>query len=325
MQADAALPLPSLCGLTANPTRVPFPADVLSPSTLRPDKQIVDVPRDGSCLYHCLYGMYQVSKEWAPLPWGLQQPASANDLKESIAFFFLENFETLFKDQWGGFLRQAFPTASANGASEGELASRYINERMLRPGEWGGELELDVASHFFNVIIHLFEKNTANHPSSTGRLSLSFYPNEEMSDRNRTLTKWVVVLDNIHYQYVVPVRPSALGPPATRPAPPPMNDAEAMRRLRERRRPAEERRPRVDLKQLRDERERRERGERGERPRNDGRDDDDDRCLAALHQLTLNEQEQLDREMAMRVQREEEARLRQLQEDADMARRLAMQ
>lgn len=317
---------------------VPAGIDPEDPKSLRPDKQLENVPGDGACLFHCLVRLRQLSDPWlgtatAPAP-------NVGTLKEIMRQYFLSNYESEFMKHWESYLLWHFglTPGARRGMGTSDLAFRYADQ-MVKTNRWGGDLEIDIASHLFGVIIHKFERNTENNDSPTALLTGSFYPTDDLSDKNRSVTKWVLVLLGGHFNYVVPSRPLGAKTPSPPPAPPapsaaaPSGEgnsesrADAIRRLKSRqsessglatRDGTRTRQKNTLLNEL--ERERRARQNANAGPVCE---------LLGIKNLDPAERRQLDdlekeddAALARRLQKQEEERIRQIGRDREMALRM---
>ena len=301
------------------------PVHVENSRELESSTQLQNVPADGSCLYHCLVALRGKSTAW--LGDASPFPQDATMLKYRMARYFLNNYETQFMNNWHSYLRQYFkiPIADAdryNGPVT-QLANKYINEVMMQPNAWGGDLEIDIASHLFGVIIHKFERETINNNSTTARLITSFYPTPELNDRGRVVTKWVLVLSNTHFNYIIPsrplnasTRPPAAVPESTAPGDTARKRADMMKAMKDRRsgkRPDNGQDRNAFLKQLANERHAR----AVKQPANEDEARENSAQYCALYPIQLSpaEQEELDAAVAREMEAEEEKRDRQIREE----------
>lgn len=321
-------------------TAVPAVLDMDKPRFLKPGMRLEDVDRDGSCLYHCLIGLRAASSLW--MKGNSSAISSVEMLKTSLASYFTANYE-LFRAHWQKYLSEIYKTDATV-----EIHERYASEYIMTPGQWGGDLELDIAAHFFNVIIHKFERNTPNVKPGESKLVASFYPNAELSDRGRTITKWVVVLNGGHFNYAFPDVPRsglvALPSPSSSPAEPrsppstpqtpPTRPFTPLRPRKptqnEKQRHEEQRRLLSEAARAREARETRQEGERSGRGEGVRRGEDGGACARRpIDGLTAEEERQIaaleelsDEEMARRMQAEEDRRYQQSEADREMARQL---
>lgn len=102
--------------------------------------RVVPVPADGSCLFHAIAHGLPAQSAWARRP---------HRLRESIAQYVYAN-----------------PKRKINGLSIHDWVVAHTNRQTtpsayavaLRDGEWGGELELRLASEITGAAIHVFER-----------------------------------------------------------------------------------------------------------------------------------------------------------------------
>ena len=327
---------------------VPVYSDINNMPSLKGDKQLQDVIGDGSCLYHCLIKLRNLSD-----PWLAETTPPAPDvetLKRMMEQYFLANYETHFLPYWHDYLLKYFNISLQNAYSvdPGEIAFRYTSEVMMKQGAWGGELEIDIAARLFGVIIHKFERDTVNVKSSTPMLVTSFYPTEELNDKNRTTAKWSLVLFPGHYNYVIPEPPrnavvrQTPSTPSTSSETPPLDDArtraDMMKRLRDRKTGGSKELSSMEqknatLRTLTKEREARQKLQpqspycaRGPIP---DLTEYEKRQLDRFERLLLLEEEEKgtddadDAALARRMQREEEERAKQIESDRLLAESLS--
>ena len=217
-----------------------------------------------------------------------------------------------------------------------DIARRYAQAVILKPNpspdEFGGELEIDIASHMFGVIIHKFERGTGNVPGTTALLTASFYPNEELSDENNTISKWVIVLIVNHYNYVIPLPPRNMEI-APKPSPSPSSQtarerAEYINRMRNRR-GGERESPALKAQNMMLKRYAQERKERQQREQGLTDPDSPTCLLRPIQKLEVDEEKQImdlerkntkdDEALARRLQEEENERVRQIERDRRLA------
>lgn len=328
---------------------VPVYSSIDNMPALKGNKELQDVPGDGSCLYHCLVKLRNFSDPW--LGEATPPAPDVETLKIMMEQYFLANYRTHFAPYWHGYLLQYFqiPFQEFNEFDSTPLARRYTSEFMMQQGAFGGELEIDIAARLFGVIIHRFERNTYNVDEDTPMLTTSFYPTDELNDKNRTTPKWILVLLSGHYNYVIPEPPrnAVVRQTPSTPSPsetPPLDDArmraEMMKRLRDRKTGGSKELSSMEkknetLRTLTREREARQRAQPQPQPQPS--------CARRpILELTEYEQRQLDRferlllleaeeedddvddaALARRMQREEEERAKQIESDRLLAESLS--
>jgi hypothetical protein len=174
-----------------------------NPITLREDvaRNVKNVPKDGSCLYHALTLCLQKS------PWDKMYGTinSASDMRQAISKFFFFNSEMFEKDH--GDVVKAL---SKNDNYDANSVKSYA-EHIRSPNTWGGDLEIDVASVMLDVIIHRFDVVDGSKDFNTALLMASFFPTEHAKGlsgaQTRSFTKWSIVWRNNHFQYALPLQP----------------------------------------------------------------------------------------------------------------------
>ena len=316
-----------------NPDNVP---------TLKRDKQLQNVPGDGSCLYHCLVKLRSLSDPW--LGEATPSAPTVELLKDSMEQYFLANYKTQFSPHWHEYLLEYFkvPFQEFSVFDSTRLARRYTSEFMMKQGAYGGDLEIDIAARLFGVIIHKFERNTYNVNKNTPMLTTSFYPTDELNDKNRTTPKWILVLLPGHYNYVIPEPPRnavVRQTPSTPSETPPLEDArmraEMMKRLRDRKTGGQKEfsdmeQKNAALRKLAQEREARQKPQSQPQPPPSCAwrpilklTDREQRQLDQFEQLRLLELEENDAAFARRLQQEEEERAKQIDDDRRMAESLS--
>ena len=204
----AAPALPDLSKLSS--TSVLLTPSVDPPRTFSGKVDLVDVAGDGNCLYHCLLELRKESWNWMR---NHEWPGDVKDLKGTMACYFVSKYMPVFHSHWNNYIRGQLN--NTEGGKDEELAKQYANKIIITPGQWGGDLEIDIAAHLFNVIINKFEMNTPNNDTPTPTLVASFYPNRDCSDCGRTVPKWNLVLlrkppvetSALHYNYIRPRPP----------------------------------------------------------------------------------------------------------------------
>ena len=169
--------------------------------------ELKDVPPDGSCLYHCLTRLLAQST-WHPMS-GLIGDAGA--MREALARKFESSGDLYNTPEFGRDVKRALDL-NTDAVSYEDAMPAYADQ-IRNPLRWGGDLELDLASSLFGVIIHRFDTPygvPSKNKADDARLVTSFFPTSEQSDRNHTVSKWCVVFSDSHFQYVTPVRPRGL-------------------------------------------------------------------------------------------------------------------
>ena len=189
---------------------------------------IETVPADGSCLYHSLARLLELS-DWDAKHGTIR---NAREFREQIAQYFEQNSAKYNTREYLNTVRMALNPQNPEFVTFEEAVPAYA--ATIRGKQWGGDLEIDVASEMLGVIIHRFEAHGSD-PVSEAKLVTSFFPDASLSDRNRTVTKWVLVWRQSHFQYARPDKPRGLaapGPsaPPNPPNPPPPDESDDVRR-----------------------------------------------------------------------------------------------
>lgn len=202
-------------------TGVLVPADwegklrwALLPAAMR--AAIENVPADGSCMYHCFIQLLNKSK-WHPLSGTLQDTAT---LREALARFFEQSGEEYNTPEYRNTVRMALNASRPEEVTYRSAMPAYAD--TIRGDQWGGDLEINMVSEMLGVIIHRFEAHGTEGVSEARRVT-TFFPDASRSDRGRTVSKWTIIWIKNHFQYVRPQQPLNLqdasslassGPPA---------------------------------------------------------------------------------------------------------------
>ena len=180
--------------------------------------EAVDPPRDGDCLFHCFYRSFE-NAPWIG-DWDMYREKinSVNDMRHYIVKYMRRNSE-LFAAEHEGYIRNAVA-----GWYKSDIKSlpfkrvmRMYCEWMEQPTMWGGMPELDAGAMLLNVIVHQFFVPEQDGKLATARLSASFFPDpalvgdrKKMKAARAPYTKFVFILQNDHYYFVLPEVPRAL-------------------------------------------------------------------------------------------------------------------
>lgn len=177
---------------------------------LRPDKlqDVVDVPRDGHCLYSCLAELYNQSP-WLGNSLGMLDAYSVRTL---IAGKFVE-MSDVFKREHGAAVIEFVKNRPGRKGALSYTDSVPIYAESIRGRTWGGNAELDVAASLFGVRIHLFSVLTEVGGIKDAQLETTFSP--ELGDV--PFAQWQVIYIRNHFLYVRPSQPRhlQLPPPST--------------------------------------------------------------------------------------------------------------
>tara|TARA_B110000858_G_C17737771_1_gene443386 strand:- start:225 stop:1163 length:939 start_codon:yes stop_codon:yes gene_type:complete len=256
-----------------------------------------NVPGDGSCLYHCLLELRHLSGGW--IHPDTPDPQDVDTLRSMMGSYLREHYENEFVREY----TDAYFIASLKRLGHRRLEKMepmhlvelYIDTYIRKEGEWGGALEVDIACRMFQVIIHVFEERTANNPSTDAKMVASYYPTDEMDDKGRTVTKWLIVLGKDHYKYATPKLPHGLKNGTTAPPHVPKRNARDTHRC-------------------------------GKKVKNDSA------LNRVVHDLTTEQEEDADEargsdqasvDLARQLQKEEEENYNQIQSDGGLAKQLA--
>ena len=134
-------------------------------SPLPAGTRVVPQPGDGSCLFHSLsFGMRACGRGG--------ESANADALRSAVAAFIEQNADaelssTPLRDwiKW-----------------DSDMTVEGYCRRMRRAGEWGGAIEMAVASRLFNVDIHVYEKSKSSAQSVPFALISTFEGAKEAKD-----------------------------------------------------------------------------------------------------------------------------------------------
>jgi hypothetical protein len=141
------------------------------------DYEIVNIPGDGNCLFlsasHFLKGSIH--------------EAAGKVIRNETVDYVCNNWENQFEDQTIADLRNA-----------GIMTKEQYKAYMGRAGVYGGEVELSAISQMRNVKITVFFKNEPLRPP--------WIFNED-GEHNITLLYSFQVLDNGHYEVLIPYQP----------------------------------------------------------------------------------------------------------------------
>lgn len=173
---------------------------------------VENVPGDGSCLYHCFVRLLKLST-WHPLSEALRTTA---ELREALAKFFEASGEEYNTPEYRNTVRSALDASNPEAVTYKDAMPAYA--ATIRGDTWGGDLEINMMSEMLGVIIHRFEAQ-GDETIEEARRVTTFFPDASLSDRGRSVSKWTVVWTRNHFQYVRPQRPRNL--PNASPAPGP--------------------------------------------------------------------------------------------------------
>ena len=113
------------------------------PPPLPPVTRVVAQPGDGSCLFHSLaYGMRLAGRG--------NRTIDADSVRGTVAAFIEQNPEA----ELGGS-----PLSSWISWESGMVVAKYC-ARMRTVGEWGGAIEMAVASRIWETTIHVYERHS---------------------------------------------------------------------------------------------------------------------------------------------------------------------
>ena len=180
---------------------------VQQPRDFRPlskDVSLEDVPKDGSCFYHAIARMLKLSP-WHPMH---DTILSAQELRTQLAQYFEQNAAKYDIPEYRNIVRIALDATNPQDVSFEAAVPAYA--ATIRGEQWGGDLEMDMTSEMFGVIIHRFDAYENMTPKEA-LLVTSFFPDQTVSDGNRTVTKWVLVWHRNHFMYARPSEPRGLG------------------------------------------------------------------------------------------------------------------
>jgi len=179
---------------------------------------VADPPRDGDCLFHCFYRCF-LNAPWIE-QWERYRAKikDANDMRKYIIRYMSMNAD-LFEAGHSDYIRNAvarWMKRDVNSLTYEEAMPLYCAQ-MKRPTVWGGEPELDAGAMLLNVIVNQFFVPEYRGELATARLSASFYPDpalvgdkKKMKAARAPYTKFVFILKDEHYYYVLPLVPRAL-------------------------------------------------------------------------------------------------------------------
>ena len=178
--------------------------------------EVVDPPHDGDCLFHSFYKCFENTpwmEEWAKRRAKIN---SVNDMRRFIVKY-LRKYPGLFEAEHSDYIRNTaarWMERDVNSLTYEEAMPVYCDQ-MQQPTVWGGEPELDAGAMLLNVIVNQFFVPHRGGDLSTARLSASFYPTPEIAQEGNeaaraSLTKFVFILKDGHYYFVLPRVPRAL-------------------------------------------------------------------------------------------------------------------
>lgn len=178
--------------------------------------EVVDPPKDGDCLFHCFYQCLENAPwmaEWAKYNSKIKD---VNAMRRFIVKYLRKNAD-LFEAEHSNYIRNTaarWMERDVNSVTYEEAMPVYCDQ-MQEPTVWGGEPELDAGAMLLNVIVNQFFVPHPGGDLSTARLSASFYPTPEIAQEGNeavraSLTKFVFILKDGHYYYVLPRVPRAL-------------------------------------------------------------------------------------------------------------------
>ena len=178
--------------------------------------EVVDPPRDGDCLFHCFYQCFKTAV-WTQV-WERhnRKIKDANDMRKYIVKYMRRNAD-LFEADHSNYIRNAvarWMVRDVESLTYEEAMHAYCDQ-MAQRTMWGGEPELDAGAMLLNVIVKQFFVPHPGGALATARLSTSFYPKPELAQEGNeaeraSLTKFVFILKDDHYYFVLPRVPRAL-------------------------------------------------------------------------------------------------------------------
>jgi hypothetical protein len=301
----SALVAPHSVAIDATKYRDPFGEPrPLAPSAL---PKTYDVPHDGSCLYHSLAALLNAST-WHPMHGVIR---TGTEMRDALATYFESNAKRYDDDDYRNTVKIQLDANNPERVSYDDAVPAYAAS-IRNPRVWGGDLELNIASELLGVIVHKFQAERGR-AIDEALLHVSFFPDDERSDRERTVTKWVVVWVNDHFVYVLPRRPLGLQDDPPPPAET-SDDVRARAEFLKERRARSDRRPAPSKNRLLAElaRERETRLKELEEERQ-----------PVCYPPTRLTQEQRDQQASVELARRLEAEERQIADDAALARRLS--
>ena len=161
-----------------------------------------DVLGDGSCLYHCLVELAVLTRKFrgdrvGEIQLASGDPQSISNLRNELKRYLVANVDAFMTD-WRDEIRDELRrrNVSPEGLNDLALANAYADVHILPRKSWGGDIEIDLASSYFNVPITLYQMQDGKRP----RLSAKFRP----FGARTTFAPWVLVKKPMHYNYVMP-------------------------------------------------------------------------------------------------------------------------
>lgn len=182
--------------------------------------RLEDVPGDGSCLYHCLHQLAITSAGKLTKPNTDIYFRDNSDLRRTIGRHLVANADE-FVRAWGDQMKQVVaarkdrPLKDMSGYTNKKLVEEYASVQITHESNpWGGDIEIDVASSYFGVVIRKYEYiQLEDEDSGSMYLKSTFFPNEATRDhvqasekkeqRASNFVQWRVALKYGHFNYVV--------------------------------------------------------------------------------------------------------------------------
>lgn len=182
--------------------------------------RLEDVPGDGSCLYHCLHQLAITSAGKLTKPNTDIYFKNNSDLRRTLGRHILANADEFVKT-WGDQMKQVVaarkdrPSKDMSGYTNKELVEEYTSVQITHESNpWGGDIEIDVASSYFGVVIRKYEYiQLEDEDSGSMYLKSTFFPNEATRDhvqaaekkeqRASNFVQWRIALKYGHFNYVV--------------------------------------------------------------------------------------------------------------------------
>ena len=179
-------------------------------------EEVVDPPKDGDCLFHCFYQCFQNARWMGDWERYNRKINDANDMRKFIVKYMRMNADQ-FEAGHSDYIRNTaarWLERDVNSLTYEEAMPVYCDQ-MKQPTVWGGEPELDAGAMLLNVIVNQFFVPHRGGDLSTARLNASFYPEPAIAQEGNeaaraSLTKFVFILKDDHYYFVLPRVPRAL-------------------------------------------------------------------------------------------------------------------
>lgn len=233
--------------------------EVLSPSA-----ELVDVTRDGNCLYYCIMQLADLTSH--SLKNGIVTTfRDQSQLRDVLVARLLDpRYKSTYAQRWKDDMKYELRGArnvsgttfenlenmksTLDNMSEDELLKWYAYYMTNGVGTdaWGGDIQMDLAAEYFGVTIRKYETGRKQDTSDI-LLTATFFPDERTLDMaakreyDPRTTQWEIVLVPGHFNYVMPFVTQAQ-PVASSPKPQEANvdmtaveRGEMLRRIREQR------------------------------------------------------------------------------------------